>query len=103
MNWVDNYNSNGASIVSFYEYGQINRNTCEASFDVVEYTWRSILFNAHTNGSDALVNVNLMAEKGARVYDNTSDKSLGYRIEQDNSITFRVENNHTYYIEQSAA
>lgn len=103
MNWVDNYNSNGASIVSFYEYGQINRNTCEASFDVVEYTGSSILFNAHTNGSDALVNVNLMAEKGARVYDNTSDKSLGYRIEQDNSITFRVENNHTYYIEQSAA
>jgi hypothetical protein len=103
LNWVDNYNSNGVSIVSFNEYGQINRNTFEASFDVVEYTGRSILFNAHTNGSDALVNVNIKAEKGVRVYDNTSDKSLIYRIEPDNSITFRVENNHTYSIEQSAA
>lgn len=100
LNWVDNYNSNGASIVSFYEYGQISRNTCEASFDVVESTKNSTVFKAHTNGSGALVNVNVnvRAEKGASVYDNTSDKPLDYRVEEDKSITFRVENDHTYSV-----
>ncbi|HOW15552.1 hypothetical protein [Methanosarcina sp.] len=98
LNWVDNYNSKGISIVSFYEHGQISRNTHEASFDVTEYTEHSIVFKTHTNGSDALINVNIMAETGTRVYDNTSDKILDYRIEQDKSITFRVENNHTYSV-----
>lgn len=102
LKWVDNYNSNDLSIVSFYEYGQISRNTCEASFDILHYTENSIVFKVQTNGSDALVNVNIRAEEGTGVHDNTSDKFLSCRIEQDKSITFRVENNHTYYIEQSA-
>jgi hypothetical protein len=98
LKWVDNCNSNGLSIVSFYEYGQINRNTCEASFDILQYTENSTVFKAHTNGSDAFVNVNMKVEKDAKVHDNTSDKFLDYRIEQDKSIVFRVENNHTYII-----
>ena len=98
MNWVDNYNSNGASIVSFYEYGQINRNACEASFDVLQHTERSVIFNTHTNGSYAVANVDIRAERGTKVYDNTSNKFLSYIIEQDKSITFRVENNHTYSV-----
>jgi hypothetical protein len=97
-NWVDNYNSNNASIVSFYEYSQINRNTYEASFDILQHTESSVIFNARTNGSDALVNVNIRSGENTRVCDSTSDKFLRYKIEQDKSITFRVENNHTYYI-----
>lgn len=96
--WVDNYNSNNASIVSFYDYGQINRNTCEASFDILQYTENSTMFKAHTNSSYALVNVNIRSGEYTRVCDSTSDKLLNYTIEQDKSITFRVENDHTYYI-----
>ncbi|AKB77151.1 hypothetical protein MSHOH_0668 [Methanosarcina horonobensis HB-1 = JCM 15518] len=96
--WVDNYNSNGLSIVSFYEYGQINRNTREASFDILQCTEHVIRFNVHTNGSDALVNVNIKAGEDTRVYDNISDQSLDYRIEQDKSITFQVKDNHTYSV-----
>jgi hypothetical protein len=98
LKWVDNYNSNDAALVSFYEYSQINRNTYEANFDILQYTERAIMFNAHTNGSSALVNVNISAGKNTQVYNNTSDKFLSYKIEQDKSITFRVENNHTYSI-----
>ncbi|MHC1756845.1 MAG: hypothetical protein AB9861_15695 [Methanosarcina sp.] len=97
-NWVDNYNSNNASIVSFYEYSQINRNTYGASFDILQHTKSSVIFNARTNGSNALVNVNIRSGENTRVCDSTSDKFLRYKIEQDKSITFRVENNHTYYI-----
>ena len=71
LNWVDTYNSNGASIVSFYEYGQISRNTHEARFDILQHTDNSVIFIAHTNGCDALANVNIMAEKCIGVYDNT--------------------------------
>lgn len=104
LTWVDNYNSNDTSIVSFYEYGQINRNTCEASFDILQYNEHSITFNAHTNGFNALVNVNIRAGKDARLYDNTSDKFLSYEIERDKSIVFWVENNHTYsvYLDRAA-
>jgi hypothetical protein len=98
LNWVDTYNSNGASIVSFYEYGQISRNTHEARFDILQHTDNSVIFIAHTNGCDALANVNIMAEKGTGVYDNTSEKSLDYRVDQDKSVTFRVENKHTYSV-----
>ncbi|MDQ1276478.1 MAG: hypothetical protein QG610_2056, partial [Euryarchaeota archaeon] len=48
LKWVDNYNSNDVSIVSFYEYGQISRNTHEASFDILQHTESSIVFNTHT-------------------------------------------------------
>ncbi|WP_410507684.1 hypothetical protein RSJ42_12845 [Methanosarcina hadiensis] len=98
LNWVDSYNSNDLSIVSFYEYGQISRNTHEASFYVLQHTDNSIVFNAHTNGSDALVNINIRAGKGTGVYDNTSGKFLDYRIEEDRSITFRIENKHIYRV-----
>jgi len=98
LNWVDTYNSNGASIVSFYEYGQISRNTHEARFDILQHTDNSVIFIAHTNGCDALANVNIKAEKGTRVYDNTSEKPLDYRVDQDKSVTFRVENKHTYSV-----
>ncbi|MCO5383987.1 MAG: hypothetical protein NHB15_19555 [Methanosarcina barkeri] len=97
-NWVDNYDSNNVSIVSFYEYSQISRNTYDASFENLQYTEHSIIFDARTNGAIALVNVNTNAGKNTQVYDNTSKKFLSYNIEQDNSITFWVENNHTYGI-----
>ncbi|MDR7665810.1 hypothetical protein RG963_08500 [Methanosarcina sp. Z-7115] len=97
-NWVDNYDSNNVSIVSFYEYSQISRNTYDASFENLQYTEHSVIFDARTNGAIALVNVNTNAGKNTQVYDNTSKKFLSYNIEQDNSITFWVENNHTYGI-----
>lgn len=98
QNWVDNYDSNNMSIVSFYDYGQISRNTYHASFENLKYTEHSVLFDAHTNGAAALVNVNINAGKNTQVYDSTSEKFLNYNLEKDNSITFWVENNHRYNI-----
>jgi hypothetical protein len=104
-NWVDNYNSNNASIVSFYEYNQANRNTYDAYFDDLEYCNESLItFSAHTNGARALVNININARKDTQVYDYTFDKVLDYTLEKDKSISFWVENNHTYsvYLDISA-
>ncbi|AKB23088.1 hypothetical protein MSWH1_2817 [Methanosarcina sp. WH1] len=97
-NWVDNYNSNKMTIVSFYEYNQISRNTYDASFDILKYTENFFMFNAHTKGFDALINVNINAGENTRVCDNTLEQFLSYKLEQDKSITFRVKNNHTYSV-----
>ncbi len=103
QNWVENYESNNMSIVSFHEYSQISRNTYDASFENLQYTENSVMFNAHTNGSIALVNVNINAGRDTQVYDNTSGEFLDYNVEQDSSITFWVENNHNYIIDLNSA
>ncbi|WP_238985583.1 hypothetical protein [Methanosarcina barkeri] len=87
------------SIVSFHEYSQISRNTYDATFENLRHTENSALFDAHTNGGIAHINVNINAGKDTKVYDNTSGKFLDYDIEPDNSITFWVENNHNYSID----
>ena len=96
--WVDNYYSNNVSIESFYEYSQINRNTYDASFENLQYTEDSIIFDARTNGAISLINVNITAGSDTHVYDRTSNESLNYIMEKDKSITFWVENNHTYNV-----
>jgi hypothetical protein len=68
----------------------------------LQYTENFILFDVHTNGGIALVNVNINAGRNTQVYDNTSGKFLDYEIEQDNSITFWIENNHSYIIDKIA-
>jgi hypothetical protein len=94
--WVDNYCLNNVSIVSFYEYGQINRNTYDAYFDNISSNGNLIKFNAHTNGIRSLINVNITAGNDIQVYDCTFSKFLKFALEQDKSITFWAENNHTY-------
>jgi hypothetical protein len=96
--WVDNYYSNNVSIESFYEYSQINRNTYDAYFDNISSNGNIITFNAYTNGIRSLVNVNVTAGSDTQVYDRTSNESLNYILEKDKSITFWVENNHTYNV-----
>ncbi|HWR25798.1 MAG TPA: hypothetical protein VN278_06125, partial [Methanosarcina sp.] len=97
-NWVDNYFSNNVSITAFYEYNQINRNTHDAYFDGLKRSADLIKFDAHTNGARSLVNVNVSTGKNTQVYDGTSGEFLNYTPEKDSSITFWVENNHTYNI-----
>ncbi|AKB74258.1 hypothetical protein MSLAZ_0997 [Methanosarcina lacustris Z-7289] len=97
-NWVDNYYANNMTIVSFYEYNQISRNTYDASFDNLQYNEKLVAFDAHTNGANALVNVNITAGNDTQVYDTTLEKSLDYETEPDKSINFQVEDNHTYNI-----
>ena len=96
--WVDNYCSNNVSIVPFYEYSQINRNTHDAYFDNISSNESFITFNAHTNGIKSLINLNTNAGNNTQVYDNTSDKYLDFKDEKDKSITFWVENNHAYNV-----
>ena len=96
--WVDNYDSNNIPIVSFYEYNQINRNTFDAYFDNLEQNKHFVTFDAHTNGARALINVNISAGNNTQVYDSILDKPLNFKLEQDKSITFWAENNHTYKI-----
>ena len=96
--WVDNCYSNNVSIVPFYDYNLINRNTHDAYFDNISSDVNITKFEAHTNGFRSLINVNVRAGNNARVYDNTTDKSLDFKVEADKSITFWVENNHTYNV-----
>ncbi|MGB9928181.1 MAG: hypothetical protein ACPK85_07210 [Methanosarcina sp.] len=96
--WIDNYNSSNVSIVSFYEYIQINRNSYDASFEILENDENIVTFKAHTNRARALVNVGISVEKNIQVCDNNREKFLDYKVEQDNSITFWVEDDHTYSI-----
>ena len=96
--WVDNYYSNNMTIVSFYEYDQISRNTYDASFENLQYNENLLAFDAHTNGASALVNVNITAGNNTQVYDIALEKFLDYETEQDKSVTFRVEDNHSYKV-----
>lgn len=101
--WVDNYYANNMTIVSFYEYNQISRNTYDASFEDLQYDENLLSFDAHTNGFKALVNVNIPAGNDTQVYDTTLEKYLDYETEQDRSITFRVEDGHNYKVYISSA
>ena len=96
--WVDTYYSNNVSIVPFYDYSLISRNTHDAYFDNISSNESFITFNAHTNGIKSLINVNTNAGNNTQVYDNTSDKYLDFKDETDKSITFWVENNHAYNV-----
>ena len=95
--WVDNCYSNNVSIMPFYDYSLINRNTHDAYFDNISSN-ENIKFDAHTNGFRSLINVNVSAGNNTRVYDNTTDKYLEFKMEADKSITFWVENNHIYNV-----
>lgn len=94
--WVDNYYSNNVSIVPFYEYSLINRNTHDAYFDNISSNETLTKFEAHTNGFRSLINVNVSAGNNTLVYDNTTNRHLDFKVEADKSITFWAENNHTY-------
>ena len=96
--WVDNYCSNNVSLVPFYVYSQVNRNTYDAYYDILEYNGSLIMFDAHTNGANSFINVNITAGNYTQVYDRTLNKSLNYTKEPDKSITFWAENNHTYSV-----
>jgi hypothetical protein len=97
-NWVNNYDSNNVSIVSFYEYSQISRNTYDAYFDNTSYNAGHLSFDAHTNGVRSFINLYVTAGNDTQVYDRTSNKFLNYTMGQDESITFWTENNHTYNV-----
>lgn len=97
-NWVDNYYANNMSIVSFYEYNKASLNTYDASFENLQYDEKLLSFDARTNGVSALVNVNITAENSTQVYDATLGEFLDYEIEQDESVTFHAENNHSYKV-----
>jgi hypothetical protein len=94
--WVDTYYSNNVSIVPFYDYSLISRNTHDANFDNISSDGNLIKFDAHTNSVRSLINVNISAGNNTQVYDNTADKLLDFKVNVDESIIFWVENNHTY-------
>jgi hypothetical protein len=96
--WVDNYCTNNVSLIPFYEYNQVNRNTYDAYFDNLKYNESMITFDAHTNGVKSFINVNVTVGNDTKVYDRTLNESLNYSREQDKSITFWAKNNHTYSV-----
>ena len=96
--WVDNYYSNNISIVPFYEYSLISRNSHDAYFDNISSNGNLIKFDAHTNGVRSLINVNISVGNNTQIHDETADKFMDFKIETDKSITFWVENNHTYNV-----
>jgi hypothetical protein len=42
--------------------------------------------------------MNISAGNNTRVYDNTTEKYLDFKVEADKSITFWAENNHYYNV-----
>lgn len=96
--WVDNYRSNNVSIVPFYNYSLINRNSHDAYFDNISYSGNLISFDTHTNGIKSYINVNITAGNDMQVYDRSLNETLNYTLAEDKSIDFWVENNHTYEI-----
>jgi hypothetical protein len=96
--WVDNYYSNNISIMPFYEYNLISRNTYYAYFDNISSSGNLISFKAHTNGVKSYINVNVTAVNDTQVYDRTLNESLRYTLEGDKSINVWAENNHTYEV-----
>lgn len=96
--WVDNYRSNNVSIVPFYNYILINRNSHDAYFDNISSSGNLISFDAHTNGVKSYINVNITAGNDTQVYDRSLNETLNYTLAEDTSIDFWVENNHTYEI-----
>lgn len=101
--WVDNCGSNNVSIVPFYDYNLINRNTHDAYFDNISSDVNITKFEAHTNGYRSLINLNINAGNSACVYDNTTNRNLDFKVEADKSITFWVENNHTYNVSHAVS
>ena len=96
--WVDNCYSNNVSIVPFYEYSLINRNSHDTYFDNISFSENLISLDTHTNGVKSYINVNVTAGNDIQVYDRTLNESLSYTLEEDKSINFWAENNHTYII-----
>ena len=52
----------------------------------------------HKNGVKSFINVKATAGNDTQVCDRTLNESLSYTLEKDKSITFWVENNHTYSV-----
>jgi hypothetical protein len=96
--WVNNCYSNNVSIVPFYDYSLITRNSHDAYFENISSDRNLTKFDAHTNGFKSLIDVNVNAENNIRIYDNTTNNYLDFKVEADKSITFWVENNHTYNV-----
>jgi hypothetical protein len=102
IDWIDTYNSKNIDLIPFGEWWKINSNTYQASFKFIKLKDNFIIFTAHTNSYPALINVNIKADKDTEVYDETTECIVKWDIQNDKSIVFWIEDEHTYRIKSRA-
>jgi hypothetical protein len=96
--WIDNYQTNGISIVPFYEWWMINANTHDIDITNISVINNTIKFRVKTNGGRGLINVNISAERDLTIIDLTTSEIIKWIENLDNSITCYVQSNHEYEI-----
>jgi hypothetical protein len=96
--WIDNYQSNGITIIPFSEWWHINANTNDTRITSLSVQNRTLRFTVTTNGEKALVNVNIPAREDLRILDLMKKKEVRWTNNADNSIIFYVQSDHEYQI-----
>jgi hypothetical protein len=96
--WIDNYQSNGISIIPFNEWWHINANTNDTRITNISINNHTLKFQVRTNGEKGLVNVCVSPEPDLVIMDHQTNEKINWSDYGDNSITFYVQSNHEYEI-----
>jgi len=96
--WIDNYQSNGITIVPFGEWWHINANTNDTYLSNISVQNHTLRFMVTTNGEKALVNVNIFRRDDLIIRDRHTNTRVTWTGNGDNSITFSVQSTHEYEI-----
>ncbi len=100
IEWVNSYKSINYEVVGFYQWWEINNNAYTAHFDNIYTDDDSCRFTAYTNGEKTYVNVDLPAQTHTKVVDQSVGE-IKWTENTDGSISFYVQDGHTYTITSS--
>lgn len=95
--YVDTYTGNDIKIVGFEEYYLRNANQKDAVIDIIESDDAHITFSVQTNGRPS--NLNVYRDNAVppyKIYDETSRTWVRFVENNDTSVTFEAQHNHTY-------
>ncbi len=96
--WIDNYQSNGITLIPFSEWWHINANTNDARITDISVKNHVLRFRVTTNGEKALVNVNIVGRDDLRIRDLVTDTPVTWTGNRDGSVTCWVRSTHEYEI-----
>lgn len=100
--WIDNYLTNGISIIPFYEWWMINANTHDIKITGISVSDTALKFRVKTNGERGLINVNIPADRNCKIIDMTAKEEIRWTKNPDNSITLYVQSDHEYELFREA-
>jgi hypothetical protein len=96
--WIDNYQSNGITIIPFSEWWHINANTNDAHITNISVQSHILRFTVTTNGERALVNVPVPGREDLIIRDLVTRLNVTWTGNRDDSVTFGVQSTHAYEI-----